>query len=100
MEPSAILEQFGFGGLAGFAVGYTAKKFTRLAAVLLGLLFLLFQFLASKGLIEPNWKAIEETAQHAIGPESLLAKLSAVATHHLPFGGAFAVGFFLGFRQG
>jgi len=38
----------GFGGITGAIVGYTAKKVTKVVAILLGLVFILIQVLVYK----------------------------------------------------
>ena len=41
-----LLQQLGFGGLAGLCVGYFAKKAAKMTALLLGCPFVLLQVLA------------------------------------------------------
>jgi uncharacterized membrane protein (Fun14 family) len=108
MEPGTLFSQLpvaqlGFGGMAGVCVGYTAKKIAKLAALLLGLLFLLVQLLASYGYISIDWNAVERSAHEVwIDPSgvTLTDRLWAMLTHNLPFGGAFIAGFALGFKLG
>jgi uncharacterized membrane protein (Fun14 family) len=93
----------GFGGVAGLIVGYTAKKLTKLAAILLGVLFIAVQLLAYYGFITVNWGNVQETAVHVWrGPEG--ATLADQAWHvlsaNLPFAGGFAGGFAVGFKLG
>ena len=93
----------GFGGAAGLAVGYTAKKVTKLAAIALGLAFILVQVLAYNGLITINWGAVETTAAgvwsdpHGV---TLADRAWSILSANLPFGGGFAAGFALGFKMG
>jgi len=93
----------GFGGVAGAAVGYTAKKVTKLLALLLGLTFILVQLLVYAGFISVNWQAVESSA-HTVwsGPDgvTLADKAWTILRQQLPFGAAFAVGFALGFKLG
>lgn len=102
MEPGALVEQFGVGGLFGIAVGYTAKKATKAMAILLGVLFICIQLLAHYHLITPHWDKVGDLAKHATAPEatSPLRSLMALLTANLPFGAAFMVGFAWGFRRG
>ncbi len=93
--------QLGFGGLAGFAAGYAAKKITRLLALLLGLLFFTLQILAHEGWITIHWGAVQESAQHLWnegGGSSWLQRAWEILTSNLPFGAAFTAGFTLGFK--
>lgn len=98
-----LLEQLGFGALAGAVVGYAAKKAAKLAAVVMGLLFILVQFLAYKNVITLHWDAIGTAANHALDsgiPQSAAQRFLNILTHNLPFGGSFLVGFMLGFKKG
>jgi uncharacterized membrane protein (Fun14 family) len=93
----------GFGGVAGLVVGYTAKKLTKLAAILLALLFILVQVLAYQGWIQVEWAAVEESAKGVWADESgvtLADRAWQILTANLPFGGAFVAGFALGFKLG
>ena len=100
---SLPMAQLGFGGMAGLVVGYTAKKIAKLAAILLGVLFLLIQILAYNGLITVNWGAVEHSASGVWTDASgmtLAQRAWAVISANLPFGGAFVTGFLLGFKLG
>jgi len=100
MGPAAAL---GFGGVSGALVGYTAKKVTKVVAVVLGLVFILVQFLAYKGLISVNWDAVQTTAEAVWRtPEgrTLADRAWEIMTISLPFGGGFVAGFALGFKLG
>lgn len=97
------LAQLGFGGIAGAAVGYTAKKVTKLLALLLGATFILVQVLVHYGLISVNWGAVESSAQNVwTGSDgvTLADHAWAILRDQLPFGGAFVAGFALGFKMG
>jgi uncharacterized membrane protein (Fun14 family) len=93
----------GFGGVAGVAVGYTAKKVTKLVALVLGLAFIVLQGLVYKGLISVDWGAVQSTADgvwtdpHGV---TLADRAWQVLTANLPFGGGFVAGFALGFKLG
>ena len=99
--PSAA--SLGFGGAAGLVVGYTAKKMTKLAALGLGLAFILLQVLAYEGLISINWTAVQSTA-HGVWADAhgktLVDHAWEIITANLPFGGGFVTGFALGFKLG
>lgn len=97
------LAQLGFGGVAGAAVGYTAKKVTKLIAILLGATFILVQVLVHYGLISVNWGAVESSAQGVwVGPDgvTLADRAWAMLRDQIPFGAAFVAGFALGFKMG
>jgi len=99
----AAAPALGFGGLAGVVVGYTAKKITKLLALLLGLTFILVQVLAYQGLITVNWGVVQSVAEQAwVDPAgaTLADRVWNVLTANLPFAGAFIGGFALGFKLG
>jgi len=103
MSPILIAEQLGVGGVFGAIVGYTARKVTKLLAVLLGLFFILIQVLAHYNLLTVHWENVE--AWWSVGASSDVAatpvnELVNLFMTNLPFGGAFLVGFAWGFRAG
>ena len=92
-----------FGGVAGVIVGYTAKKLTKLLALALGLLFIIVQVLAYKGLITINWGTVQTSAKDVWTDArgvTLADQAWEVLTANLPFGGGFVAGFFVGFKLG
>lgn len=97
------LAALGFGGLIGAAVGYTAKKTIKLAAILVGLAFVLVQALVYLGMLHVDWSHVE-AAGHEIWVDphgvTLAQRAWSVLTANLPFGGGFAAGFAIGFKLG
>jgi uncharacterized membrane protein (Fun14 family) len=93
----------GFGGVAGAAVGYTAKKVTKLAALVLGAVFILVQLLVYLGFVEVHWNTVQSAAEtvwrdgHGV---TLAERAWTVLVANLPFGGGFVAGFALGFKLG
>jgi uncharacterized membrane protein (Fun14 family) len=100
---SGIGAELGFGGVAGAVVGYTAKKVTKMAAIVLGLLFIAIQSLVYMKFISVDWNAVQHTAgqvwsdPHGV---TLADRAWEMLSANLPFGGAFAAGFALGFKLG
>lgn len=97
------LAGLGFGGLAGAAVGYTAKKLTKMLALLLGVVFIVIQALAYNGFVQVDWVGLQTTAEHAVYGEegrSLAEQAWQMLTANLPWGGGFVAGFALGFKLG
>lgn len=93
----------GFGGVAGAIVGYTAKKIAKLAAILLGVLFIMVQLLAYYGFITVNWTVVQGTAEEVWkDPQGTTVADRAwdMLVANLPFGGGFVAGFTLGFKLG
>ena len=93
----------GFGGVAGAIVGYTAKKVTKLAALVLGGVLILVQILVHLGFVEVHWKAVQDTAETVWRDPrgvTLADRAWDVLVANLPFGGGFVAGFALGFKIG
>lgn len=93
------LVTLGGGGIAGWAVGFTLKKFAKMAALVVGVAFISLQLLAFNKFITIDWEAIKS----AVPDESLEQSATSVMqiiTYNLPFAGSFVVGFWLGFRKG
>ena len=92
-----------FGSVAGLVVGYTAKKATKLAALILGAIFILLQLLVYFDVVEVRWEVVQTTAetvwQDAEGV-TLADRAWEVVSANLPFGGGFAAGFAVGFKLG
>ncbi|HYD49201.1 MAG TPA: FUN14 domain-containing protein [Terriglobales bacterium] len=100
---TAPLAELGFGGVAGWAVGYTAKKIAKLAALVVGVFFIGVQLLAYYGVIDVRWDALQSGAEQLWQGEhgaSLAQRAWHVITYNLPFGGGFVAGFALGIRRG
>ena len=99
----AWVSQLGVGGLAGFAVGYALKKAGKVLAVLLGLLFVALQLLASQGFLTVHWHELEARVDPLLQGDSLVGlwqRLLDVLTYNLAFAGAFVPGLVLGLRRG
>jgi uncharacterized membrane protein (Fun14 family) len=95
--------QLGFGGVAGAIVGYTSKKLTKLAALLLGVIFLVIQTLVYLKFVSVDWEAVQHTAEHVWRDPhgvTLAERAWEILSANLPFGGGFVAGFALGFKVG
>jgi uncharacterized membrane protein (Fun14 family) len=93
----------GFGGVAGAAVGYTAKKLTKLVALALGAVFILLQVLVYAGFLEVHWERVQAAAQSVWSDPAgatLADRAWEIVAANLPFGGGFAAGFAIGFKLG
>ncbi len=96
-------EQLGFGLVAGFAVGYALKKVGKVLAVLLGILFVVVQVLASQGFLTVHWGEVQARVDPWFETDSLRAgwgSLVRVLTHNVTFAGAFVPGLVVGLRRG
>jgi len=98
------VEQLGFGGIAGFAVGLALKRLAKFTAILFGLLFIVIQLFAYHGLITVNPALLHKVGQPGAAETSAVAAtltyLKAMLLHNIPFGGTFMVGLILGLRKG
>lgn len=95
-----LLIQLGFGGGAGFIVGFAFKKMMKTILVLIGLFFLALQYLDYVGFIELHYDRLVQAAQGWVS--TFQGNLSALTflTANIPLAGGFAVGFSLGFKKG
>jgi uncharacterized membrane protein (Fun14 family) len=95
--------ELGFGGVAGAIVGYTAKKVTKLVALVLGLLFIVVQGLVYLHFVSVDWNTVQHTAEHVWRDAqgvTLAERSWDILIGNLPFGGGFIAGFALGFKMG
>jgi len=100
---SGPVGELGFGGVAGAIVGYTAKKITKLIALVLGLIFLVIQGLVYLKVVSVDWNAVQHTAEHVWKDPhgvTLAQRAWQIVSANLPFGGGFVAGFALGFKFG
>jgi len=86
------------GGVIGFASGYALKKGAKFAVLLLGLGFILLEYLQLKGAVTIDYDSLR-----ALGM-SLLGKLSEIqhmlVSVGIPIGASFIAGFSLGLYKG
>lgn len=95
--------ELGFGGVTGAIVGYTAKKLTKLAALVIGLIFIVIQGLVYLKFVSVDWNAVQHSAGHVWRDTqgvTLADRAWDVISANLPFGGGFVAGFALGFKMG
>ncbi len=98
-----LVEQIGFGAIAGFIAGYALKKVGKVVAIVLGLIFIAVQVLAWSGFISVNWNVVQEQVDPMLTGESLQGTWSALIsllTYNIPFAAAFVPAFVLGLKRG
>lgn len=98
-----VLEQLGFGVVAGFVAGYALKKVGKVLAIVAGLFFVGVQLLAWSGYLTVEWGRVQADVEPFLEATSLNAfweRLLGVLTHNAPFAAAFVPGFLLGARRG
>ncbi len=98
-EVNFAITTLGFGGIAGWCVGFTLKKFAKMAALVVGTVFIAIQYLAYNQYVTVDWEKIRQTVPDS-SLQQLWMALMSVFTYNFPFAGAFAAGFLLGFRKG
>jgi len=96
-----LVVQLGFGGLAGFAIGYAIKKLLKLVIILIGIFLLGMAYLDYVDFIEVHYEKLAEAFRQLA--ERLLSEggfLPGLLSANLPAMGGFVVGFALGFKKG
>ncbi|MFL6345954.1 MAG: FUN14 domain-containing protein [Nitrososphaeraceae archaeon] len=112
----------GFGGIAGFLVGFALKKIMKILVIIAGVFFAAVMFLQSQGLLNINWDKLQTVSEpmisiltnnvtsttggiglQTIQPiNSSLSFLPAAITANmgLPLTGSAAMGFAIGMMKG
>ncbi|NLI75168.1 MAG: hypothetical protein GX442_01850 [Candidatus Riflebacteria bacterium] len=98
-EVTFAITTLGFGGIAGWSVGYTLKKFAKAVALVIGTVVIVLQILAYQHYLTIHWEQVQ-TALPADNLQSLWMGMMSIITYNFPFAGAFAVGFYMGFAKG
>ncbi|MCD6154586.1 MAG: hypothetical protein J7J22_02245 [Candidatus Verstraetearchaeota archaeon] len=100
-EINSILFQLGFGGIAGFAVGYALKKVLKITIIIIGLVTLAIMYLQWQGILNVNYEQLVGKIEGFVkgiagGSTSMVSQVVA----NLPFAAAFLAGFTFGFKKG
>ncbi|WP_415280716.1 FUN14 domain-containing protein [Candidatus Nitrososphaera sp. FF02] len=66
IDPVSIGASIGFGGIAGFLIGYAVKKVMKIMLVIIGLFFAALGYLASQGIISVNWDKLAGASTGAL----------------------------------
>lgn len=95
MSLEGLVADLGYGGFAGFVIGFAAKRVLNVFLMLLGLYMLSLLWLSSKGVITINWHAFVHIFTGMFTGfgaffEGLVRKVA--------FSAAFLGGFMLGFK--
>jgi len=98
-DMSYMVGTLGFGGIAGWSVGYTLKKVAKVVALIIGVVFIGIQVLAANHFIAIDWQKIQATVPDKSLQDAASAGMG-MLTYNLPFAGAFLLGFAAGFRSG
>lgn len=103
--------QISWGFMMGACSGFALKKVSKVGAVALGSVFILFQCASYAGYIDVNHKKIEKDVMGVLDlnkdgqfdskdVDDAYKKVMKVLEYSLPAGSGFAVGFLVGFRAG
>jgi uncharacterized membrane protein (Fun14 family) len=97
---SPALAGIGASYLAGYFIGWTSRRFLRIAALITGGLLASIAVLQETGWIDFDWASVEAQISHAITAAQQGAQgLKQILAGYLPSTGAGAVGMFFGFRK-
>jgi uncharacterized membrane protein (Fun14 family) len=115
---SPLLTSVGFGGLAGFLIGFVIKKLLKIIAIAAGVFFAVLMYLEQQGMVNINWDKINvayhgvlstvtntsTTASGGIGGSHTTAAatslLPAITNLGIPLTGSMATGFAIGIMKG
>jgi uncharacterized membrane protein (Fun14 family) len=97
---SPLAGELGIGGVGGFCVGYSIKKFAKIVTAMLALSFLGLQYLVNVGVIKMNYLALKDWATGIFGEASALQVLLVTLIAQMPFGVGFIGGLVIGLKKG
>lgn len=101
-----IVTSVGFGGMAGFLIGYAIKKIMKILAVGAGIFFTALMYLESQNIVNINWDKLQIASQNAVSTltsaagQIPLASSTSSINFALPVTGSAAMGFAIGFMRG
>lgn len=99
----------GFGGVAGFLIGYAIKKAIKIMLVIIGLFFAALAYLNYQGIVTINWDKLGSTATGAsAGLGNATGQIAGIfdqvaptlINFGIPLAGSFAAAFVIGFMKG
>jgi uncharacterized membrane protein (Fun14 family) len=117
-EPSSLASfatSIGFGGVAGFLVGYAIKKVMKVLLIIIGLIFVAFIYLEYNKILSIDWSKIQLSVVDGLsgfvnmtngnipsefpsGSDQLIS--AALTNYGIPITGSLAAGFVVGFMKG
>lgn len=104
-----IASSVGFGGIAGFLIGYAIKKVVKITLILIGLFIAALAYLGYQGIISINWDRLVSGASNATGGVGNATGqvtgagdqfANTLVNIGIPFTGTFAAAFVFGFMKG
>jgi uncharacterized membrane protein (Fun14 family) len=117
-EPSSLAPfatSIGFGGVAGFLIGYAIKKVMKVMLIIVGLIFVGFIYLEYHKVLSIDWNKIQLSVENGLsgivnmtngnipaefpsGGDQLVS--AALTNYGIPITGSLAAGFVIGFIKG
>jgi len=94
MDISPIMGDLAMGGFAGFSVGYFAKKFLKIVAIITGGYLASLMYLGSRGYLTVNWDKITAST------DGILSKILGLNVSVGVMGAGAVAGFVLGWKSG
>jgi len=88
----------GIGGIGGFFIGYTIRKFIKIALIL-GIIIFSLIFLAYTNLINVNYGGLSEMASGFVNAVNPALGVFTPLLVHTPFIVSLIVGFIIGFKM-
>jgi len=101
MDLTPLFGQLAAGGLAGFAVGYAAKKLLKLALIIFGLFLLAVGYLNYKGVVQVSMADVVAFAEEKL--RWILSEMGGLLdfiASNAGFGAGFVGGLILGLKKG
>ena len=99
----------GFGGIAGFLIGYAIKKAIKIMMIIIGLFFAALAYLNYQGIVTINWDKLGSTATGTTtGLGNATGQIAGISDQvaptlinfGIPLAGSFAAAFAFGFMKG
>lgn len=97
---SPLIAQFGVGGIGGLCVGYAIKKVAKIVAFVIGVFFLILQFLAYKSIVSIHYDALLVWARGIAGNIGAAEGVLTGIIANLPFASSFVIGLGIGLKMG
>lgn len=117
-DPSSLASfatSIGFGGVAGFLIGYALKKVMKVMLIIVGLIFVGFIYLEYHKVLSIDWNKIQLSVENGLsgivnmtngnntpevpwGSGQLIS--ATLANYGIPITGSLAAGFVIGFVKG
>ena len=93
----SVGEQLSFGGVLGFATGYTIRKVGKLLMLVVGTEVVILQYFAYREWLIMDWAKVASDMSPTIS-RGLFDKLLEILVYRMPFSVAFTGGLFAGLR--